>query len=479
MNYSTLSFYAEHNVTLRLLRSNNMPMVASFLFKAFKEAGELQLPESQAVELLANHLMDLNQGQEKPLFPKKEIDYLKDWTEASYLSHYYISYEQEPVYELTPAAERALQWLEGLEQKAFVGTESRLTMILDMLEELSTRNTENPQKRLALLEQQQAALQQEMEAIREGATLKMDETKVRERFFEVDDAIKRLLYDFKEVEANFKGLYETTREKIVNSQQAKGAVLDDIFEEHDFIYHSDQGKSFQAFWGLLMSHQKMEQLQHHIHEIVDLPALQELEDKLKPLMRFHRLLFRAGERVHKNNSLLFEQVKRYIEDQSLLENKRIGQLIREVEQQVLLSKENPPEEKAFFHLTMDKAMVNSAMERKLWQPKEVAKINADALLKPPKPVDVSNLFDPSAVDEEVLRHRIRQALQQVPQASLKEILSKYPVEKGLTEVLTYFQIGTTMTTATVLEAEKEEILVENKESGERYLIELPALIFNR
>lgn len=477
MDYESLVFQVEQNNTLKLLRASNMPLIVGFLHEAFKQLGESQLTDSKAVELLSDYLFDIHERRGKTIYPKKEVDYLNDWTEAGYLSHRYLNYDDEPVYELTPSTERALQVLESLQKRDFIGTESRLTYILNMLEELSMGSTEDPEKKMEALLQQQAEIEKQIKDLKAGHIEPLDDTRIRERFFEIDDAIKRLLYDFKEVESNFRRLYESTREKIVKKQASKGKVLDEILKEHDFIYQSDQGKSFEAFWSLLMSQQKMELLDKTIQEVIELPALHTFGKSLNPVSRFKSQLIQAGKRVHDNNLLLIEQVRRFIEDQTLLENKRIGMLIKQVEAVALDIKEEPPKERDFFLLDNEKAVISDAVNRKMWQITDRGEVNSIVLDEPIPDVDISNLFDPTAVDEDVLRRNINYIKQQKGQASLNDIVEEFPIEKGLSEVLTYFQLGTTLANAYVDDEIMQEIKVYNFASEETYIVEVPQLIF--
>jgi hypothetical protein len=67
---------------------------------------------------------------------------------------------------------------------------------------------------------------------------------VRERFLQITDAARALLYNFRAVEQNFRDLDRAVRERI---EGGKGALLDEVLGDRDAISDSDQGKSFRAF----------------------------------------------------------------------------------------------------------------------------------------------------------------------------------------------------------------------------------------
>jgi hypothetical protein len=115
-------------------------------------------------------------------------------------------------------------------------------------------------------------------------------------------------------------------ERITTSTQPKVALLEEIFGETDHIQVSDQGKSFQAFWEFLMSPQRQDELRAWLRAVQALQAVHEL-----PREEFVRnvpsLLLDAGEKVQSTVAQLVEQLRRFVDDQAHLENRRIVDLI--------------------------------------------------------------------------------------------------------------------------------------------------------
>src|SRR5690606_13137403 len=133
-------------------------------------------------------------------------NYLNAWTNDHYLRKYYPQDSDEPVFELTPGAEKALDWIRDLDRKEFVGTESRLLNIFSMLKEIVTKSVDDPEERIQDLEKQIKEIEQEIKKIRSGQIEKLNPTRIRERYFEVEDTARKLLSDFRQVEYNFREL---------------------------------------------------------------------------------------------------------------------------------------------------------------------------------------------------------------------------------------------------------------------------------
>ena len=79
--------------------------------------------------------------------------------------------------------------------------------------------------------------------------------RARDRYQQFAETARALLSDFREVEANFRRLDRDLRERITTWDGAKGELLDEVVGGRSHIADSDQGRSFQAFYDLLLSPQ--------------------------------------------------------------------------------------------------------------------------------------------------------------------------------------------------------------------------------
>ena len=78
----------------------------------------------------------------------------------------------------------------------------------------------------------------------------------------------------------------------------RGEILGDLFEIHDLIWETDQGKSFRAFWEFLMSSEKQDELNELIQQVLSLPEIENrLENSL--IEDFKINLVEAGDKVNK------------------------------------------------------------------------------------------------------------------------------------------------------------------------------------
>ena len=210
-------------------------------------------------------------------FPKPAKAYLDDWAapEAGWLRKYYPDGTDEPHVDATPAVEKALQWVASLKEREFVGTESRLNTIIDLLRQIVFGTETDPEQRIAELRRQRQEIDDQIARIQDGELDLLDASAVRDRYQQFSATARELLADFREVEENFRKLDRQLREKITGWHGGKGELLDDVLGSRETIAGSDQGKSFQAFYDFLLSQARQEELSgllDSVHQLTRSPG---------------------------------------------------------------------------------------------------------------------------------------------------------------------------------------------------------------
>lgn len=220
--------------------------------------------------MLDHQLSDLAETYGEDKYSKSAQAYIDDWIQQKqgYLRKYLPQNSDEPECDLVPDVEKALRWLEELQGRQFVGTESRLKLLIDLISELVQGTTGDKALQLDNLHQKKAQLEQQIAAIEQGSAIGLDDTEVRERLYLLSDISRKLLGDFRQVEANFRQLDNATRKKITLGGNQKGKVLDVVFDDQDVINSSDEGKSFSAFFELLMTSEMRYSLRHNLKELM-------------------------------------------------------------------------------------------------------------------------------------------------------------------------------------------------------------------
>ena len=442
MNHDHLQILRRSHPAWRLLAADSAPLVAGFLHYCFIEPNVRVLPEQGLTARLDDYLYHLRETLGESAYPRAAMDYLRDWADDSrgWLRRYYPADSDEAHYDLTPGAEQGIQWLAGLEQRQFVGAESRLKLVFDLLHQIERGSETDPDARIAELRRRQQTLEVEIEEIRAGRIAFMDETQLRERFLQAQDTARALLADFRQVEQNFRELDRQVRERIATRSGSRGEVLVELFGERDEIADSDQGRSFRAFWDLLMSPVRQEELTRLLETVLALEPVAALNPDPR-LKRVHYDWLAAGEQAQRTVARLSEQLRRYLDDQAWLENRRIMDVIRSVERHALDIRAEPPSEPI---MAVDglSPEVDLPLERPLFSPPATHRLDQEVIEADTAELRADALFDQVYVDKDRLRLHLRRALQSRPQVSLAEILEAHPLELGLAELVAWLSLAT-------------------------------------
>ncbi|GAC1329643.1 MAG: DUF3375 domain-containing protein [Collimonas sp.] len=441
LDYTTLDALRSQHPAWRLLRSDHAPLIVSFLHRVFVTPNVRVISAVDLVEALEDELFSLRQNLGENTFPKSANDYLNDWAGADkgWLRKFYRQGSDEPQFDLMPATEKAIAWLGTLAARNFVGTESRLLTLFELLKQMSEGSEADPQKRLAELHTRRNEIDAEIAKVMSGDIPLLDDTALKDRFQQFMQIARDLLTDFREVEHNFRLLDRNVRERIALWDGAKGALLEQIMGERDAISDSDQGRSFRAFWDFLMSSSRQEELSELLDKVLSLPPVADL----KPDSRIHRVHYdwlEAGEHTQRTVAQLSQQLRRFLDDQAWLENRRIMDILRGIESKALALREAQPGGE-IMDIADVAADIELPMERPLHTPPLKPMIANIRLEAGDDSIDAAALYAQIVVDKAALTRNVRQALQEHAQITLKELIERQPLQHGLAELIAYLQLA--------------------------------------
>jgi hypothetical protein len=476
MDYDHLVRLRRDHPGWRLLTAHSAPLIAAFLHQAFIVPNIRTMAEQDLAAEFDDYLYRLRERHGGELYPRSGRDYLNDWAgdEHGWLRRYYPPDADEPHYDLTPASEQALQWLAGLENRTFVGAESRLKVVFDLLREIEHGSETDAQARIHALEHRRAAIDAEITAVREGRMAFMDDTRVRERFLQAIDTAQALLGDFRQVEQNFRNLDRRVRERVAGWEGSRADVLDEVFGQRDSIGESDQGRSFRAFWDFLMSPTHQEELSRLLEGALELEPVARLAPNPR-VRRIHHDWMAAGEVTQRTVARLSEQLRRYLDDQAWLENRRIMEILRDLERHAIAVRNVPPTD-ALMSVDAPAPQVEVPMDRPLFTPPLTAHIDSTPPEARDAELDASVLFEQVYIDRERLRSRIRRALQTRRTITLAELLEAVPLEQGLAELIAWLSLATAEGLG-VIDEEREHEVFWDDDSGRVRRATVPVVIF--
>jgi len=439
MHYDELVHLRDQHPAWVLLRSNNAALVLSFLGRVFVDNNSSDLPATALAELLDEELFALNQRLGESSFPKTALAYLDDWASPNHgwLRKYYPTGSDEAHFDLAPAVEKALLWVHDLPAREFIGTESRLNTIFELLRQMVYGAESDPELRLVELRRRRAEIDEEIARADRGDITVLDAVGQRDRYQQFARTARELLADFREVEENFRKLDRTLREQIAGWTGSKGALLDEALVSRNGIAESDQGRSFQAFYDFLLSYQKQAELTDLLER---LRQIEDLEHQDGRLGRVHFDWIDASERTQGTVRQLSDQLRRFLDDQVWMENRRVIDLLRAIEAKALTvhAEANPA---VGMELDDTGLTISLPMERPLYRQIQHSRLESETMEPGNSDFDSSAMLNQLFVDRDLLAQRVLNSLGRHDQVSLSDVITSDPLEQGLAELVGYMSLN--------------------------------------
>lgn len=479
MDHDTISYLRATSPAWRLLRADTAPLALSVLGRIFIVENVRTMAETDLVsrvdDLLyaANGALSSEDGH--AAYPRSARDYIDSWADPSqgWLRKFYPDGSSEAHYDATLDVEKAYSFVTGLQGRAFVGTESRLQTIVELLRVIVAGAEGDPDAQLNQLRRRREEIDAEIAKLAAGEAGPMDPVALLDRYQHFASTARELLSDFRAVEDNFRGLDRTIRADIAAWEGSKGELLDQIVGDRHAIADSDQGRSFQAFHDFLLSRARRDELTELLQRLVELETI-EVDPSLG---RIHFDWLAAAERTQHTVRQLSEQLRRFLHDKVWLENRRVAELLRSVERSALALRDiRSPE------VTMDiegtSPDVLLPFERPLYAPPTFTGVDSAPVGPDDDRLDLGSLFGQVYIDTARLTATVRSALQHQEQVALDTLLTDHPPTQGIAELVGYLGLAEDDFDVVIDEHESREVVVADTD-GRLRLVCLPRVLLVR
>jgi hypothetical protein len=488
MSIPDISFLFESAPAVQIIRMRNAHWVIPFLFKAFKTENILSLPEPALTSLLAEELRNHAEGTEdleeaRIGFGEDEESrarkFLLNWVQRRLLQDFPDT-EAVTQYQLSAHTEKLFQWLQSLEKRQFVGTESRFRFLFQTLREMVEYTEDNAVKRLEDLKNRRAEIDKEIKKIELGFKPEIyTNAQLRERLEWFTRLSHELLSDFREVEDNFKYIHRHIVEQHTRAEIDKGAIVGYAFEAYDALRKSDQGKSFYAFWDFLVSRAGQEEWRELTDQLLRLLQDRDIAGDADFVQNIKSLLLQQGRSVYDSNDRMAEKLSRIITEKEIARHRRLRQQISGIKELVFqfMDDSAPP---CGLQLN-EPAPIKMNLERRLNLTEKQAvgavKQPSNAKEKVEDLLRFNRLLNTTHIDKKKLWQNVENALRKRTTATLSEIIGSAGLEHGVAEVVSYFSFLREKATRVQSMQEITE-LIPLDEAQTRF-IEVPYLLFSK
>ena len=426
----------------RLLASDNGPTVLALMQTHLYDA-ERSMPASLFHERIARELEHLR-SQGEAWAPTAQ-QYVASWLADGFLERRFPPGSKEEEYELSSATIEAIRFVGGLIKPHSSATESRLGLVINALSQLSDETDTDNARRVARLRAEQKRIESEIVAIEQGVLHVLSPEAALERTREVIALADALAGDFRRVRDQFEHLNRDLREQIMENDGNRGEVLDTLFAGIDLIAESDAGRTFHAFWRLLTDPEQSSVLEHSLEQLLSRPFISELgAQERRFLLRLTGTLLEQGGAVHEVLQSFARSLRHFVQSREFLEQRRLTQLLRNAQRAALALKEEVKvTDTLHYSLALTSSKLGSLSQWQLHDPTLQA-LPGKMRDGEPAPIaleSISELVAQSEIDFRALQACVRSVLADRSQASIADVLLKFPAEQGLGSVVCLIALG--------------------------------------
>jgi hypothetical protein len=426
----------------KLLAATNAPIILAILQGLLLES-EKTLSSSVLKERLTREIEQLQANGED--LPQPAQAYVTDWLANGWLTRRFPVGAVEEEYELTTDTANAIRFIATLVQPRPTATESRLATVMQQLTKLAEDTDTNPRTRLAALLAERERIDRDIQLMQRDGVKALQDDRALERIREIIDLADELAGDFRRVRDEFDKLNRQLRESLMENEGSRGDVLDALFSGVDLIGESEAGKTFAAFWRLLTDPEQSAALEISLSDIISRPFARTLEGRERRfLLRLTRILLDEGTNVHDVLQNFARSLKTFVQSREYLEQRRLHALLKGAQRAALDTKERiRPNQNIEYFLTLTSSQIRSASQLILYDPSQrVTNVNMEESTISEIGLDtISELVRQSEIDFRTLKQHIASLLANQTQASIRQLLERFPAEQGLGSVVGYIALG--------------------------------------
>ena len=417
----------EKSAILKLLRSPLMPVVLGFVAEHFPPSTKAR-SAIEIYDLLDADLKMLRaEGLELPHDPQT---YITDWVKAGWLVRRPGNAVTGETIEPSATTLNALDSVESWQHPHSAVSAARIHSIADSLENLSRESDPDINTRLAQLAEEKEALEQLIADTERGYFEVLSADQISERVLDVLELAGTIPADFAQVRTELEEINRTLRRQLLEPEDSRGQILDDIFRGVDVIAESDAGRRFRDFYTALLEHKKSTPIDEWITNILNRESAKDLDATIADhLRRLFQDLESEGYQDFTENRRMLELLR---ETRALagrtIEHQHLGPLVQL----------HTPLTQIGMNIhsidSLEMKNLGEEMVETLPVPLEEAHIDTEALFESVRA---------SEIDFEELRSHITGSVDKRGQATIGDVLQDYPATQGLASVvgLLYFAMA--------------------------------------
>lgn len=260
--------------------------------------------------------------------------YADSWVRSQFLSRPMV--DGKFYYEPTADTARVLAFMDTLTGSRTNLNSSRLSTLLNSIESLSLQSDPNPESRIAALEAEIAERENEIAALRGGASpavLSDDSAVAATR--SVLDLAASLPADFKRMRDGVDAMLHSIRTEIMESSVTKGVAVGQVLAGDKALRGTVEGETFQGFTEFLNDPVQQARFRQSVNEVLERGFTDQLSSEERAnLASLLREMRRQAADVHAIYGRLSESLHAYVQSAEFRESVLLRKAIHAAEQAV-------------------------------------------------------------------------------------------------------------------------------------------------
>nr|WP_279039511.1 DUF3375 domain-containing protein [Snodgrassella alvi] len=456
MNFShSLAKYRrlyEENKVWKLLRATTAPLILAFIEQVFS-SGQNEISYSQARILLDAELEKNHWYADTPA-----AIYINQWVKDGWLR------EMDNKLTKTDTCEIALRFCQSFDERNINTSASHLRIVQEAVRELVIALNENPEERIALLNQRKAELEKEITNIQTKGINTLSDQQRRERLREIYQLASVLTNDFRYVEDEIRRLDQEIRIKMIEKDNNRGEVLQATMDQEALLAQSDAGSAFESFFQLLCDSNRSTEFKEQLDIILNQISDNYLQPRQRKfLKRLLQELTQESEHIFQIRRRTEENLKTYIKSGAAQEKRTVDRLITQLEQLAVNFSKNNINLKQATNLILPTGNIEINSPDSICLKEPIAAIQITDITEHTNSVvpseTVLTLLDTIQIKE--VADSIYHNLCTFGPLTIAGLVEKKPINFGLEELVAYLRIAQHIQ-ATDLN-EKESIIIQDKQ----------------
>ena len=262
-------------------------------------------------------------GDDHPLAARREI---RQWIKRGLIV------ERDGKILATDAFQRALLFLDSLEDQTMTSTASRLGTVQRAIELLEIQLSRSQNDRERAIQARMNLLAEELKAVQAGIFDVLDGKKAEEGIREVYQLAMSLQADFRRVEDSYREADRQLRQRIISENQNRGQIVDELLNGHEQLVQTIEGQVFESFYAQLVKSSELQEMKSRIRSILengntDKALSRKQRAELKQLVS---RLVHESERVIQARSHSERDVRGFLKSGLANEQLRVGALLQDI-----------------------------------------------------------------------------------------------------------------------------------------------------